>query len=190
MPFLRGFVRYVILDCLESKDTHVTFMGCGFTSGGQESGYVLCAAVCKIKARKHYIKPLPSLVLKDKRGCLSEGERYSWQLPLDHVLTSGSRTLNLQFVNYSQSLWWMCNWILVVSVLVRELVSHPRSFSMARTSIRSWSTCRTSTRNWKTPLSTTSQRTRYALLNTMLMRCLLISSYLVCVQSLQNVHSK
>ena len=73
--FFEGLCQ-VSLDCLQSKDTHVTFMGCGFTSGGQESGYVLCAAVREIKARKHCIKPLP-LVLKDKRDCLSEGERYS-----------------------------------------------------------------------------------------------------------------
>ena len=46
--FFEGLCQ-VSLDCLESKDTHVTFMGCGFTSGGQESGYVCCAAVCEIK---------------------------------------------------------------------------------------------------------------------------------------------
>ena len=41
----------------------MVFMGCGFTSGGQESGSVFSAAMCKIQASKRYIEPLP-LVLK------------------------------------------------------------------------------------------------------------------------------
>ena len=62
----------------------MVFMGCGFTSGGQESESVFNAAVCKIQARKHYVEFLPS-VLKDKRSCFSQGERSTVQLPLDHV---------------------------------------------------------------------------------------------------------
>ena len=42
-------------------------MGCGFTSGGQESGSVFSAAVCKIQASKRYIKSLP-LIPKDKEA--------------------------------------------------------------------------------------------------------------------------
>ena len=60
----------------------MVFMGRGFTSGGQESGSVFSAAVCKIQASKRYIKSLP-LVLKDKRSCFSQGERSAVQLPLD-----------------------------------------------------------------------------------------------------------
>ena len=62
----------------------MVFIGCGFTSGGQELGSVFSAAVCKIQAGKCYIKFLP-LVLKDKRSCFSQGERSAVQLPLDHT---------------------------------------------------------------------------------------------------------
>ena len=37
----------------------MVFMGRGFTSGGQESGSVFSAAVCKIQSSKCYIKSLP-----------------------------------------------------------------------------------------------------------------------------------
>ena len=57
-------------------------MGHGFTSGGEESGSVFSAAVCKIQASKCYIKSLPS-VPKDKRSCFSQVERSIVQLPLD-----------------------------------------------------------------------------------------------------------
>ena len=63
----------------------MVFMGRGFTSGGQESGSVFSAAVCKIQASKRYIKSLP-LVPKDKRSCFSHGERSAVQLPLDCAL--------------------------------------------------------------------------------------------------------
>ena len=43
------------LDCIDG------FMGRGFTSGGQESGFVFSAAVCKIQASKCYVE---SLVLR------------------------------------------------------------------------------------------------------------------------------
>ena len=62
----------------------MVFMGRGFTSGGQESGSVFSAAVCKIQASKRYIKSLP-LVPKDKRSYFSQGERSAAQLPLDLV---------------------------------------------------------------------------------------------------------
>ena len=64
----------------------MVFMGCGFTSGGQESGSVFSAAVCKIQASKRYIEFLP-LVLKDKISCFSQGERCTIQLPLDHAFS-------------------------------------------------------------------------------------------------------
>ena len=63
----------------------MVFMGRGLTSGGQKSGSVFRAAVCKLQASKHYIKSLP-LVLKDKRSCFSQGERSAVQLPLDRTL--------------------------------------------------------------------------------------------------------
>ena len=63
----------------------MVFMGLGFTSGGQESGSVFSAAVCIIQASKHYIESLP-LVLKDKRNCFSQGERFAVQLPLERAL--------------------------------------------------------------------------------------------------------
>ena len=63
----------------------MAFMGRGFTSGGQESGSVFSAAVCKIQASKRYIQSLP-LVLNGKRRCFSQGERLTVQLPLDRVL--------------------------------------------------------------------------------------------------------
>ena len=59
-------------------------MGRGLTSGGQKSGSVLNAAVCKIQASKHYIEFL-SLVPKDKRSGFSQGERSTVQLPLDRA---------------------------------------------------------------------------------------------------------
>ena len=40
----------------------IVFMGCGFTSGGQESGSVFSAAVCKVQASKCYVDSL-ALVL-------------------------------------------------------------------------------------------------------------------------------
>ena len=55
------------------------FMGRGFTSGGQESGSVFNTAVCIIQASKRYIESLP-LVLKDKRSCFSQSERFAVQL--------------------------------------------------------------------------------------------------------------
>ena len=57
----------------------------GLTSGGQESGSVFSAAVCKMQAVKRYNESLP-LVLKDKRNCFSQGERFAVQLPLDRAL--------------------------------------------------------------------------------------------------------
>ena len=61
----------------------MVFVGCDFTSGGQESGSAFSAAVCKIQASKRYIESLP---LKSERGCFSQGERSAVQLPLDHAL--------------------------------------------------------------------------------------------------------
>ena len=39
----------------------MVFMGCGFTSGGKESGSVFSAAVCKIQASKRYVESLPRI---------------------------------------------------------------------------------------------------------------------------------
>ena len=64
----------------------MVFMGCGFTSGGQESsGSVFSASMCIIHASKRYVESLP-LVLKDKRSCFSQGERFAVQLPLERAL--------------------------------------------------------------------------------------------------------
>ena len=75
----------VQLLCLCDRFAIDGFMGCGFTSRGQESGSVFSAAVYKIQASERYIESLP-LVLKDKRNCFSQAERFTVQLPLDHVL--------------------------------------------------------------------------------------------------------
>jgi len=63
----------------------MVFMGGGFTSEGQESGSVFSAAVYIIQGSKHYVESLP-LVLKDRRSCFSQGEKFTVQLPLDHML--------------------------------------------------------------------------------------------------------
>ena len=68
-----------------SKHVWIVFMRRGFTSGGQESGYVFSAAVCIIQASEHYIDFLP-LALKDERSCFSQGKSFAVQLPLDCVL--------------------------------------------------------------------------------------------------------
>ena len=60
-------------------------MGRGFTSRGQESGSVFSAAVYKMQSSERYVESLP-LVLKDKRSCFSQGERFAVQLPLDCAL--------------------------------------------------------------------------------------------------------
>ena len=63
----------------------MVFMGRGFTSGGQESGSVFSASVCIIQASKRCVESLP-LVLKDRRSCFSQGERFAVQLPLERAL--------------------------------------------------------------------------------------------------------
>ena len=71
----------------------MVFVRRGFTSGGQESGSAFSVAMCKIQASKRYVESL-LLVLKDKRSCFSQGESSTVQLPLNHALSSRSRTLN------------------------------------------------------------------------------------------------
>ena len=63
----------------------MVFMGRGFTSGGQESGSVFSASVCIIQASKRYVESL-LLVLKDRRSCFSQDERFAVQLPLERPL--------------------------------------------------------------------------------------------------------
>jgi len=62
----------------------MVFMGCGFTSGGQELGSMFGAAVCQIQAGKQCIESF-LLVLKDRRSFFSQSERFSVELPLDRV---------------------------------------------------------------------------------------------------------
>ena len=47
-------------------------------------GVCVSTAVCKMQASKRYIESLPS-VLKDKRSCFSQGERFAVWLSLDHM---------------------------------------------------------------------------------------------------------
>ena len=54
----------------------MVFMGRGFTSGGQESESVFSASVCIIQASKRCVESLP-LVLKGRRSCFSQGERFA-----------------------------------------------------------------------------------------------------------------
>ena len=63
----------------------MVFMGCGFSCGGQELESVFSAAMCIIQASKHYGESL-ILVLKDRRSCFSQGERFAVQLPVDPTL--------------------------------------------------------------------------------------------------------
>ena len=46
---------------------------------------VFSASVCIVQASKHCVESLP-LVLKDKRSCFSQGERFAAQLPLERAL--------------------------------------------------------------------------------------------------------
>ena len=63
----------------------MVFMGRGFTSRGQESGSVFSTSVCIIQASKRCVESL-ALVLKDKRSCFSQGERFTGELLLEHTL--------------------------------------------------------------------------------------------------------
>jgi len=62
------------------------FMGRGFTSGGQGLGSVFSTAVCKIQTSEHYVESL-TLVLKDKKSCFLQDERFAVQLPVDFALS-------------------------------------------------------------------------------------------------------
>ena len=80
------------------KDNNVNkiqmvFIGCGFSSRGQKLPCAFVAAVCKVQARKHYIKSLISAP-KDKKAVSLKvvGPLYIC-LFMAH-LPSGSRTLN------------------------------------------------------------------------------------------------
>ena len=84
-------------------------MGRGLTSGGQESGSVFSAAVCKIQASKRYIESLP-LVPKDERSCFSQGERAAGHM-IAH-LPSGSRTLNFE------TIYTVCCYLLYLSMFM------------------------------------------------------------------------
>ena len=71
----------------------MVFMGRGFTSGGQESGSVFNASVCKIQASKRHVESLP-LVLKDKEAASHKVKDLLYNCLLSVHLPSGSRTLN------------------------------------------------------------------------------------------------
>ena len=85
------------------------FMRCGFASGGQESGLCLlqlCAKyrlLNKIQAIECYIESLP-LVLKDKRGCFSQGETSTVQLPLHRTFALWNQDTCLTIRNHSYKL--------------------------------------------------------------------------------------
>ena len=71
----------------------MVFMGRGFTSGGQESGSVFSASVCKIQASKRYVESLPLVLKIEEAGSHKVGgSLYSCLLIVR--LPSGSRTLN------------------------------------------------------------------------------------------------
>ena len=75
----------------------------GFTSGGQESGPVFSAAVCKIQASKHYVESLP-LVLKEAASHKVKGSLYSCLLIAR--LPSGSRMFNwILEIIYRLEIW-------------------------------------------------------------------------------------
>ena len=69
----------------------MVFMGRSFTSGGQESGSVFSAAVCKIQASKHYTE---SLVPKVKKAASLKVKGLLHSYLLIACLPSESRTFN------------------------------------------------------------------------------------------------
>ena len=71
-------------------NSFLVFMGRGLTSGGQESWCAFGAVVCKIQARKHYIKYFQKI--KEAASLKVKCPLYSWLLVA--CLPSGSRTLN------------------------------------------------------------------------------------------------
>ena len=68
----------------------MVFMGCGFTSRGQESG----SAMCKIQASKRYIKSLPLVPNKIKEAASLKVKGLLHSCLLIMHLPSGSRMLN------------------------------------------------------------------------------------------------
>ena len=69
------------------------YMGRGFTSGGQKSGSVFSAAMCKLQASKRYVESLP-LVLKDEEPVSLKVKGSLYSCLLIARLPSGSRMLN------------------------------------------------------------------------------------------------
>ena len=79
----RAFQGQVLED--NALTTLLIVIGCGFTSRGQELRSGFSAAVCKIQAIECCVESLP-LMIKDKRSCFSQSERFAVQLPLDCTL--------------------------------------------------------------------------------------------------------
>ena len=71
----------------------MVFMGRGFTSREQDLVCAFDAVVCKIQARKHYIKSL-TLVLKDKKAVSLKVKGPLYSCLLTAHLPTQSRTLN------------------------------------------------------------------------------------------------
>ena len=74
------------------------FMGRGFTFGGQELGCAFSGAVCKIQARKRYIKSFP-LVSKIKEAVSLKIKDPLYNCLLIACLPSRSRMLNQHLDN-------------------------------------------------------------------------------------------
>ena len=78
--FLKHFWKHAVHECID------VFCGAWLHFQRARVGSVFIAAVCKIQASKRCVESSP-LVLKDRRSCFSQGERFAVQLPLDHMLT-------------------------------------------------------------------------------------------------------
>ena len=79
----------------------MVFMGRGFTSGGEESGSVFSAAVCKIQASKGYVESLP-LVLK--MG-VEHGRSVQVMSMASHTQHGAALTNRFDFSSTPQLLW-------------------------------------------------------------------------------------
>ena len=74
--FLRNVFLYLLW---------IVFMGVASLPEGKSRGLCLAHLCAKYRLVSAYVESLP-LVLKGKRSCFSQGERYAVQLPLDHAL--------------------------------------------------------------------------------------------------------
>ena len=77
---------------------------------------------------KCYVESLP-FVVKDKRSCFSQGERFTVQLPLDHALALRKQNAYLTFgndhkrINHLTDIFFRCRELLRISSFLDSGVS-------------------------------------------------------------------